>query len=72
MLYTATFMLVVKTSVSPVDANILSANGSPIKVIGKTKLDIKLDNKEWCQEAIIADLNVDGILGMLSSSMVYK
>ncbi|KAK3083976.1 hypothetical protein FSP39_006179 [Pinctada imbricata] len=53
-----------KTSVSPVDANILSANGTPLQVIGKTKLDIKLDNRVWCQEAIIADVNVDGILGM--------
>ena len=50
--------------VSEAKGDILSANKTPMKVKGKTKVDINMGDMEWRQEVIISDINVDGILGI--------
>ena len=51
-------------TITKVKGDVLSTNGSPLKVLGKTSIELKLADKAWVQDVIIADLNVDGILGM--------
>ena len=51
-------------TIMQVKGDVLSTNGSPLQVLGKTSVDLKLTDKSWVQDVIIADLTVDGILGM--------
>ena len=51
-------------TITNVKGDVLSTNGSPLKVLGKTSVELKLADKAWVQDVIIADLTVDGILGM--------
>ncbi|CAG2221162.1 unnamed protein product [Mytilus edulis] len=49
---------------SPMDREILTANGSPLILFGKTIIDIDLNGHVCSNIAVVADLNVDGILGI--------
>ncbi|CAG2194550.1 unnamed protein product [Mytilus edulis] len=49
---------------SPMDRDILTTNGSPLIVFGKTIIDIEINGDVCSNIAVIADLNVDGILGI--------
>ncbi|CAG2238400.1 unnamed protein product [Mytilus edulis] len=49
---------------SPMDREILTTNGSPLIVFGKTIIDIEINGDVCSNIAVIADLNVDGILGI--------
>ena len=49
--------------VSAAKGDILSANKTPMKVKGKTTVDIKMGDMEWGLK-VIFDINVNGILGM--------
>jgi hypothetical protein len=51
-------------SVEKVESDVLSANGSPVDVCGKTSIDLVLNGTTMSHEMIIADLSVDGILGL--------
>ena len=51
-------------TIMQVKGDVLSTNGSPLQVLGKTSVELKLTDKSWVQDVIIADLTVDGILGM--------
>jgi hypothetical protein len=43
---------------------ILSASGSALQITGKTIIDIEIDTCVYTNVAVIADINVDGILGL--------
>ncbi|CAG2193408.1 unnamed protein product [Mytilus edulis] len=49
---------------SPMDREILTANGSPLILFGKLLIDIDLNGHVCSNIAVVADLNVDGILGI--------
>jgi hypothetical protein len=51
-------------SVEKVESDVLSANGSPVDIYGKTFIDIVLNGTTMSHEMIIADMSVDGILGL--------
>jgi hypothetical protein len=51
-------------SVEKVESDVLSANGSPVDIYGKTSIDLVLNGTTMSHEMIIADLSVDGILGL--------
>jgi hypothetical protein len=51
-------------SVEKVECDVLSANGSPVDVYGKTSIEFVLNGTTMSHEMIIADLSVDGILGL--------
>jgi hypothetical protein len=51
-------------SVEKVDSDVLSANGSPVEVYGTTSIDLVRSGKTTKYEMIMADLSVDGILGL--------
>jgi hypothetical protein len=53
-----------KGLVEKVESDVLSANGSPVEVYGKTFIDLVLNGTTMSHEMIIADLSVDGILGL--------
>ncbi|CAC5414320.1 unnamed protein product [Mytilus coruscus] len=48
----------------PMDREILTANGSPLILFGKTIIDIDLNGYVCSNIAVVADLNIDGILGI--------
>ena len=52
------------SSFEKVESNVLSANGSPVDVYGKTSIDLVLNGTTMSHEMIIADLSVDGIFGL--------
>ena len=60
------FDVMTKTNntVSEVEGDVLSANGTPLQVLGRTNVELKFADKAWVQNVIVAELNVDGILGM--------
>ena len=43
---------------------ILSANGEPIKVFGKTQIKLELNKRTYVNTAAVADISVDGVLGL--------
>ncbi|XP_052680304.1 uncharacterized protein LOC128161104 [Crassostrea angulata] len=47
-----------------VDRDILSANGSSVGIYGKTSISLALNGTSILQEMIVADISVDGILGL--------
>jgi hypothetical protein len=47
-----------------IESDILSANGSPIEVCGKHSIDLVQIGTAMKHEMIVADLSVDGILGL--------
>ncbi|CAG2245269.1 unnamed protein product [Mytilus edulis] len=49
---------------SPMDREILTTNGSPLNVFGKTIIDIDINGYVYSNIAVVADLNIDGILGI--------
>ncbi|CAC5395921.1 unnamed protein product [Mytilus coruscus] len=49
---------------SPMDRDILTTNGSPLILFGKTILDIEINGSVYSNIAVVADLNADGILGI--------
>ncbi|CAC5404291.1 unnamed protein product [Mytilus coruscus] len=49
---------------SPMDREILTTNGSPLILFGKTIIDIEINGNVCSNIAVIADLNVDGVLGI--------
>ncbi|VDI22073.1 Hypothetical predicted protein [Mytilus galloprovincialis] len=49
---------------SPMDREILTANGSPLVLFGKTIIDIELNGYVCSNIAVVADLQIDGILGI--------
>jgi predicted aspartyl protease len=51
-------------TLSPSQRDILTANGESLKVAGKTIIEIQSDNFKCLNEAVVADINVDGILGL--------
>ncbi|CAG2245675.1 unnamed protein product [Mytilus edulis] len=51
-------------SVTNGQREILTANGSPLILFGKTIIDIDLNGHVCSNIAVVADLNVDGILGI--------
>ena len=51
-------------TLSPSQGDILTANGESLKVAGKTIIEIQSDNFKCLNEAVVADINVDGILGL--------
>ncbi|XP_056006949.1 uncharacterized protein LOC130050723 [Ostrea edulis] len=51
-------------SLTKVDRDVLSASGSALKVLGKVAVDFNLDGTALQHEMIIADITVDGILGL--------
>jgi hypothetical protein len=53
-----------KGLVENVESDVLSANGSPVDVYGKKSIDLVLNRTTMKHEMIIADLSVDGILGL--------
>ncbi|VDI51331.1 Hypothetical predicted protein [Mytilus galloprovincialis] len=46
------------------DREILTTNGSPLKVFGKSIIDIDINGCVYSNIAVVADLNIDGILGI--------
>ena len=51
-------------TLSPSQGDILTANGESLKVASKTIIEIQSDNFKCLNEAVVADINVDGILGL--------
>ena len=51
-------------SLSPSQRDILTANGETLHVFGKTMLDIQIDGFKCNNIAVVADINVDGIVGL--------
>jgi hypothetical protein len=51
-------------SVEKVESDVLSANGSPVDVYGKTSIDLLFNGTTMNHKMIIADLSVDRILGL--------
>ncbi|CAC5401072.1 unnamed protein product [Mytilus coruscus] len=49
---------------SPMDREILTTNGSPSILFGKTIIDNEINGHVCSNIAVIADLNVEGILGI--------
>lgn len=47
-----------------VDRDVLSANGSSVGIYGKTSISLALNGTSILQEMIVADISVDGILGL--------
>ena len=53
-----------KPTLSPSQRDILTANGESLKVAGKTIIEIQSDTFKCLNEAVVADINIDGILGL--------
>jgi hypothetical protein len=53
-----------KGLIEKVESDVLSANGSVVEVYGKTSVNLVLNGTTMKHEMIIADLSVDGILGL--------
>jgi predicted aspartyl protease len=51
-------------TLSPSQRDILTANGESLKVAGKTNIEIQSDTFKCLIEAVVADIKVDGILGL--------
>ena len=47
-----------------VDGEVVSTNGTLVKVLGQTSVQLKTSDGAWEQDVIIADIHEDGILGM--------
>ena len=47
-----------------VDGEVVSTNGTLVKVLGQTSVQLKISDGAWEQDVIIADIHEDGILGM--------
>ena len=47
-----------------VDGEVVSTNGTLVKVLGQTRVQLKISDGAWEQDVIIADIHEDGILGM--------
>ena len=47
-----------------VDGEVVSTNGTLVKVLGQTSVQLKIADEAWTQDLIIADIHEDGILGM--------
>ena len=47
-----------------VDGEVVSTNGTLVKVLGQTSVQLKIADETWTQDLIIADIHEDGILGM--------
>ena len=52
------------TSVEPLKPEILIADGTPLKVYGTQLLEFSLQGAQFTQKIVVADLSVDGILGL--------
>ena len=50
--------------ITTMNREILSASGSALQITGKTIIDIEIDTCVYTNVAVIADINVDGILGL--------
>ena len=53
-----------KSLLSPVKLNLVTATGETSAFIGKLSVDIKIENKYFSQDILIADIQNDGILGV--------
>jgi hypothetical protein len=51
-------------SLSPLQREMLTANGESLQVIGKTIADFEFENVQRSNMAVIANINVDGIVGL--------
>ena len=51
-------------SLSPSQREILTANGKSLQVMGKTIADFEFENFQYSNIAVIANINVDGIVGV--------
>ena len=47
-----------------VDGEVVSTNGTLVKVLGQASVQLKIADEAWTQDMIIADIHEDGILGM--------
>ena len=54
----------VNVSLSPSQREILTANGKSLQVMGKTIADFEFENFQYSNIAVIANINVDGIVGV--------
>ena len=50
--------------ITTMNREILSANGSALQITGETIIDIEIDTCVYTNVAVIADINVDGILSL--------
>lgn len=53
-----------KNKLAPVTDGIVSAYGTPLIVQGKGSFSIELGTQKLCCKAVVADVKVDGILGL--------
>lgn len=53
-----------KSLLSPVKLNLVTATGETSAFLGKLSVDIKIENKYFSQDILIADMQNDGILGV--------
>ena len=54
-----------KPALQPVEVTLRAVDGSPLKISGKTNVDVALGNQVFDVLVIVADLgNLDGIIGM--------
>jgi predicted aspartyl protease len=51
-------------SLSPSQREILTANGESLQVMGKTIADFEFEHFQYSNIAVIANINVDGIVGV--------
>ena len=59
-----TLSLTCKYPLHVVQDELLAANGSPLEVIGRTRMGIAIGQSKLEQDFIVANVNVDGILGI--------
>ena len=48
-------------NLKPIKREILSANGEPMKVFGKTQIKLELNKRTYVNTAAVADISVDGV-----------
>ena len=54
----------VRPNLHTVKQTIMSANGTPLSVRGKSEFNFTIDKKTYHNDAVVTDIKVDGILGL--------